>query len=452
MENTNNKIIVRFAPSPTGFLHIGSARVALFNYLFAKQNQAKFILRIEDTDKERSTPEYTQAIFDGLNWLGLDYDGEVLKQSERGEVYKKYLQKLITENKAYLSKEEVKEEGQRAEVIRFRNPNKKVVFQDLIRGQIEFDTTELGDFVIAKSLAEPIFHLAVVVDDFESGVTHIIRGEDHISNTPRHILLQEALGAPTPIYAHLPLILSEQKEKLSKRKHGAMVSLEYYKDNGYLKEALINFIAFLGWNPGDERELFTLPDLIKDFNLTKVQKSGAIFNRIKLNWFNKEYIKRLPVGERETLIMERLDKVWPEVTAVVKSKLLPILTDRISYFAEVENIIQNGEFDFLIKTPDFDIQKVIWKGETTTNTMDYLKEIQKIVTTIPEADFGTETGLKASLWPYAEAKGRGNILWPLRYALSGLERSPDPFVLMKMLGREESLKRLSLAERKLSSL
>ncbi len=198
-------VVTRFAPSPTGYFHAGSYRTALFAYLYARKHAGKFILRIEDTDKERSKKEYEENIVESLKWLGLEHD-EFFRQSDRGEVYKKHIQALIDADKAYLSKETPKDPGGRTEVIRFRNPNKKVTFTDLIRGDITFDTTELGDFVIAKDINEPVFHLVNVVDDFEMGVTHIIRGEDHISNTPRQILTNAALGAPGPFFAHLPLL------------------------------------------------------------------------------------------------------------------------------------------------------------------------------------------------------------------------------------------------------
>ena len=201
------------------------------------------------------------------------------------------------------------EEGQRTEVIRFRNPNKKVKFTDLIRGEIEFDTTELKDFIIAKSLTEPIFHLTNVIDDFESGVTHAIRGEDHISNTPRQILIFEAIGGQAPIYAHLPLILSETREKLSKRKHGEIVSIEYYRKEGYLPEAMLNFLALLGWNPGTDKEIYTLDELIQDFSLERVNKSGARFNPAKAKWFNGQHLKtidsRLLVDDLKSILDEK---------------------------------------------------------------------------------------------------------------------------------------------------
>src|ERR1035437_1175772 len=293
---TKPKVVTRFAPSPTGFLHIGSVRTALFSYLYARQNNGKFVLRIEDTDKARSTPEFEKDIMEGLEWLGLKHD-EFFRQSERADIHKKYLQTLIDKGIAYISKEKVEKEGDREEVIRFKNPNKKVAFDDLIRGKVEFDTTELGDFVIAKSLNEPVFHFAVVADDFDAGITHVIRGEDHISNTPRQILIQEAIGAPRPIYAHLPLILAEDRSKLSKRKHGETVSLKFYRDQGYLKEALNNFVGMLGWNPAYDEELLSLDDFVQKFTIEKVQKGGAIFNVEKLKWLNREYIKKMPADE-----------------------------------------------------------------------------------------------------------------------------------------------------------
>ena len=273
------KVAVRMAPSPTGNFHVGGARTALFNFLFARKNNGKFILRIEDTDKERSKKEFEDDIFESLEWLGLKYD-EFYRQSERGEIYKNYVEKMLNNDSVYEAEDKV---------IRFRNPNKKVKFNDLVRGEIEFDTTELKDFVIAKSADEPLYHLAVVIDDCESGITHVIRGEDHISNTPRQILIQEAIGATRPLYAHLPLILAQDRSKLSKRKHGESVSLGYYRDKGYSPEAVINYLALLGWNPGTEQEIFTLEELINVFDLSRVHKGGAIFDEKKLAWVNRKH-------------------------------------------------------------------------------------------------------------------------------------------------------------------
>jgi len=353
------EVRTRFAPSPTGFLHIGSARTALFNYLFAKKNQGSFVLRIEDTDIERSKPEYERDIMDSLKWLGIEWDegpdisGDCgpYRQSERLNIYAKYLKKLLDENKAYycfcseeeleaqrqyqmsigepprysgkcsqLSKNEIKKflsEGKKY-IIRFKVPPKKVKFIDLVRGELEFDAGLIGDFPIArlpsparppasslagevgrgakatggqaKNLEIPLYNFAVVVDDFEMKMSHIIRGEDLLPNTPKQILLQEILGLPIPKYAHLPLILGIDRSKLGKRHRSAPIS--EYRKMGYLPETLVNFMAFLGWNPGEEREIYSLPSLIKEFSLERVQKGGATFNIKRLDFLNGFYIRQ----------------------------------------------------------------------------------------------------------------------------------------------------------------
>lgn len=282
----SQKIITRFPPSPTGYLHIGGARTALFNYLFTKKNDGIMYLRFEDTDKERSKKEYEDDIFEGLNWLGLTYTlPDIARQSERTEVYKRYFQTLLDKGLAYEAEESKDNPGKK--VVRFKNPNKKITFTDLIRKEVTFDTTELGDFVIAKNVDEPLYHLAVVVDDYEMGVTHIIRGEDHISNTPRQILILEALGFERPTYAHIPLILAPDRTKLSKR-HGA-VSVNEYRKQGIMPQALVNYLALLGWNPGTDQEIFTLDELVKVFDLSRVHKGGAIFDEKKLAWVNRKH-------------------------------------------------------------------------------------------------------------------------------------------------------------------
>jgi glutamyl-tRNA synthetase len=438
-----NKVVTRFAPSPTGLFHVGSARTALFSYLYAKQNGGNFLLRIEDTDEARGKPEWTQMIYDSMKWLNMDFI-QSYTQSERKDVYKKYLEKLISENKAYISKEEVKEEGQRTEVIRFRNPNKKVKFTDLIRGDIEFDTTELGDFIIAKSLSEPIFHFTNVVDDMDSGITHAIRGEDHISNTPRHILIFEALGGKPPIYGHLPLMLSETREKLSKRKHGEIVSVSYYQKEGYLPEALINFLALCGWNPGTEQEILSMAELIEKFDIMKVQKSGAIFNKEKLLWMNKEYIKKLPEERLRKEIGDRL-KVKYTYTDELLNKVIHIIAERISTFGELEKCVTEGEFDYFFQAPVPIKEMLIWKKDTDFEIpKKNLQIISEIIEKISETDFTIES-LKTILMPKADELGKGSVLWPLRACLSGKDKSPDPFTLLSILGKEESLKRIQTA-------
>jgi len=446
MSKTNN-IITRFAPSPTGFLHIGGARSALFNYLYTKQKGGKILLRIEDTDLERNKEEFTEGIFRAFEWLGLKFD-ETKKQSDNFPIHRKYLEKLIENGHAYFSKEEVLEEGQREEVIRFKNPNKTIIFTDLIRGEVSVDTTDLGDFVIAKSLDEPVFHLSNVVDDILMNVTHIIRGEEHLANTPRQILIWEAIGErERATYAHIPLILSETKEKLSKRKHGEIVSVEHYRNNGYLKEAFINFLAFLGWNPGGEREIYSLEELISKFDIERVQKGGAVFNIEKLNWFNKEYIKLQSEAEQ----LEYLKKYLPEAekyTSNMLEKLRPVLVDRLSYYGELKKMKEDGELDFYLEAPAYNNpSEIIWKKSDKDNAVINLNLIKDVLAGSKEVEECWE-----EIYKLAEEKGKGDILWPLRYALSGKDKSPDPKSLLNILGKEESLLRIDNALKALANL
>jgi len=389
-------------------------RTALFNYLFARKYDGKLILRVEDTDKERSKKEYEDNILDGLKWLGISYD-EIYHQSERVDVHKKYLQKMIKEGSAYEAEESKDRTGK---IIRFKNPNTKVSFNDSVRGNIEFDTTDLGDFVIAKNLNTPLFHLAVVVDDFEMGVTHIIRGEDHISNTPRQILIQRAIDAPEPQYAHIPLILAPDRSKLSKR-HGA-VSVMEFKEKGYLPEAMVNFLALIGWNPGDERELFTIEELVKEFSLEKVQKSGAIFNTEKLDWINKEYIKKMSSGE----IMEKIEVCMPEsvrniegVTCDKFEKILPVIVERINVFSDIEKMAESGELQYFFSQPKYEKEGLFWKDERDAEkTKERIEKVINILQEISAEDFTAEK-TKKSIWDYATEEGRGSVLWPMRFAL-----------------------------------
>ncbi|MEK7558533.1 MAG: glutamate--tRNA ligase family protein [Patescibacteria group bacterium] len=437
MKTNPQNPVVRIAPSPTGYLHIGTARAALFNFLFARHNGGKFILRIEDTDKERGKKEYEENIINALSWLGLKWD-EFYRQSERTEIYKKYLKKLVDEGKAYISKETPKKAGDRSEVIRFKNPNKKIKFQDIVRGDIEFDTTELGDFVIAKSLEEPLYHLAVVADDFEMGVTHVIRGEDHISNTPRQILILEGIGAPRPKYAHIPLVLAPDRSKLSKR-HGAVAVSEYR----YQGEAVVNYLALLGWNPGIEQEIFSLDELVNLFDLNKIQKGGAIFDIEKLKWINREYLKR-----KTSLIEEEIKKSMPNIKKEMVEKLVPLVVGRVSVLHEIGPLLVGGELDFFT-TPECEKEKLIWKGSNDVNTKQHLEKILEILENSPEKSFEKPENIKAMIWEYAEREGRGNVLWPMRYALTGKDKSPDPFTAASILGKEETLRRLKAALEKL---
>lgn len=459
----NQGVRVRFAPSPTGTIHVGTARTALFNFLFAKKHGGKMILRIEDTDKERSKKEYEDDILEGLKWLSISYD-KLYRQSERTAIYKKYLEQLISAGSAYLSKEEASEEGlpapqntasrqtgKRGEVIRFKNPGKTVTFHDLIRGDISFDTTELGDFVIAKDLETPLYNFAVVVDDFDMGITHIIRGEDGISNTPRQILIQEALNAPRPLYAHIPFILAPDRSKLSKR-HGA-VSVTEYRDLGFLPEALVNFLALIGWNPGDEREIFSTEELAKEFTLEKVQKSGAIFNIEKLRWMNKEYLKKMPIAEFKKRALECIPdsiRALPGFNEKKFDAVLEIVGERMSTFKDIVSMAEAGEIDYYFVMPEYPKEKLLWKGENDiAKTKARLTQTLNILKTLNEISFTAEK-IKDALWDYATEEGRGSVLWPMRMALSGKDKSPDPFILAETLGKNETEQRLLQAIEKCS--
>ena len=431
------KYRTRIAPSPTGKLHIGTARTALFSYLFAKQNGGEFILRIEDTDKERSTKEYEENIIDSLAWLELNYS-EIYRQSERTAIYKKYLTDMVEKGLAYVSQEKEIKAGGRSEVIRFKNPNKVVKFKDLIRGEVSFDTTELGDFVLAKDFDTPLFHLAVVVDDYEMTISHVIRGEDHISNTPRQILIAEAIGAPVPTYAHLPLILAPNKSKMSKR-DGA-VAISDYRDAGYLKDAMINFMALLGWSPqsggaGDEEDIFSLEDLENKFKLEAVNKSGAVFNIEKLDWLNSQYIKKMSHTDLE----EKVTVYLPELSTLPdlrKKAFLNLITERISKFSDLEKLKAEGEWDYLFKRPE-EVPLELVKSTL------YLKELITLLDDISEEEFTAEK-VRGAIWDFATEKGRGEVLGPMRVVLSGRKQSPDPFVIAQILGKKETLDRLEL--------
>jgi len=451
-----SKIRVRFAPSPTGPLHIGSARTTLFNYLFAKKNKGDFILRIEDTDKKRSKPKYEKDILESLEWLGLKWD-EKYKQSQRLKTYQKYLKKLLDSGQAY-----------KKDIIWFKNPNKKIVFNDLIRGKVEFDSSIFNDFSLAKNLNEPLYNFAAVVDDYEMKISHVIRGEDHISNTPKQILIYQALGLSIPQFAHLPLILGPDKSKLSKR-HGA-VSVSEYKTQGYLPEALINFMALLGWNPGDDKEIFSLKELVKEISLEKIQKGGAMFNIDKLDWFNGYYIRQMSLDKLTDLCVPYLIKAGL-LEPKFKSKQYPpaygAYFPEISYGEKLEKIIgleqermkklsEIGELtEYFFKEPKYKAILLKWpraqrarlKKKEKKEIINSLNLLEKILSKTGEGDFQAEK-LKKIIMSEAEKTGdKGKMLWPLRVALTGREKSPGPFEIGEILGKEKTLKRIKYAKK-----
>jgi len=438
-----SKVRVRIAPSPTGYFHIGTARTALFNYLYAKQQGGTFVLRIEDTDKERGKKEYEDDIYAQMEWLGLSFD-EKYVQSEHVGRHKELLKRLVDEDKAYISKEPRKDdETQTVEVVRLRNPGKVVTFTDVIRGDISFDTTELKDFVLARSIDDPLYHFAVVVDDGDAGITHVIRGEDHISNTPRQILIQEALGFPRPVYAHLPLILAPDRTKMSKRKH--QTSVKDFRARGYMAEAMVNFMALLGWSEGQgDKEIYTLEELVNAFSLEGIHKGGAVFNEEKLRWYNREYLLRLPENEFDARALEALKESLSNRVSFnedMAAKIVPILKERVHIWSDVADAAAQGEYDYYFQAPSLDAARISDKKSTPEETKAHLTHAIEVLNTITDADFNAEI-IKAALWDYATEKGRGAVLWPIRYSLSGREKSPDPFVLSQILGKREVLNRL----------
>jgi glutamyl-tRNA synthetase len=450
-------VVTRIPPSPTGRLHIGTARTALFNYLYARHEGGRVVFRSEDTDRARSKKEFEDEIIEGLEWLGLSWDGEITRQSARTERYKELLHKAIADGHAYLSKEPAKDDpGREVEVVRLKNPGREVVFEDLVRGPINTHTGELGDFVIARSIDDPLYHFAVVVDDLDAGVTHVIRGEDHISNTARQILIQEALGAPRPQYAHLPLILDEKRAKLSKR-NGA-TSLMDYRAEGFLPEAMVNYLALLGWNPGGEREDFSLSELVEEFSLAGIQKSGAAWDRAKLLSVNQRWMRKL---NEEQFLARLAERPSPEKSgeaatafehfagssAAKQAAVIILLKERAQTLSGARAMLE-GELKCLFEKPALEKAQLLAKEAVTGSTSGYLMQAKEALENLP-AD-STADAIKAALMPLADANpkekgGRGAVLWPLRYALSGQEKSPDPFTLVSILGKEESLSRITTA-------
>ncbi|MDD3531132.1 MAG: glutamate--tRNA ligase family protein [Candidatus Pacebacteria bacterium] len=438
-------IVTRFAPSPTGYLHAGNYRTAVFAYLFAKHSGGRFIVRIEDTDVARSKPEYEANIFEALAWLNLPVD-ERYRQSEHRPRHRELLEKLVALGAAYVSKETPEKEGDREEVIRFRNPGGAITFTDIIRGDITTDVNDLGDFIIARSYDEPVFHFAVAVDDSDEEVTHVIRGADHISNTARQLLIQRALGFPTPLYAHLPLIMDSSHKKLSKRS-GAKALTEY-RDLGVLPEALLNYLSFLGWNPGDEREYLSKEELIEAFDLVRVQKGSAVFDEVKLFSVNQHWMRTLSDDE----FFSRLSGHLPPngFTPEKIRKAIPLLKERAQTFEEARELL-TGELSCLFEAPEPERERLIAKElpDCPEMTISALQCLLGALKAVPEG--ASAEAAKEALMPLADAEeakqkgGRGAVLWPLRYALSGQDRSPDPFTLISILGTSESLARIEKA-------
>ncbi|MDO8557290.1 MAG: glutamate--tRNA ligase [Candidatus Jorgensenbacteria bacterium] len=466
---------VRFAPSPTGFFSLGNARTALFNWLFARHEGGEFLLRIEDTDKERSTKEFEEDVIAGLRWIGLDWDGSITRQSERLDLYEKYLRQLVAERKAYhcfcteeeleaeyqgflsqglipkysgkcshLKEEEVqtKLKSGLPSVIRIVMPSKTAVFNDIIRGKIEFKTELFGDIIIAKGFRSPLYNFAAVVDDFEMQVTDVIRGEDHLSNTPKQMIIQEALGFPSVHYAHLPLILGPDRKKLSKRY--AAASINDFRREGYIPEAMVNFLALLGWHPERDREVLSRAEIVSEFSLKRVQKASAVYNEEKLNWLNANYLKNMDANK----FIEVLKPFVPGEWLLEKDLLhraLPLVRERITKLSEF-----SGLADYFFSVPEYAKELLIWKEGTLERTTESLREIAESLEKISARQFNKEA-VQSALDPLTLKFGRGEVYWPLRAALSGRVASPGPLELTEAFGKTETLSRIMLALEKIKS-
>jgi len=473
------KIRTRFAPSPTGYLHIGSLRTALFNYLFARQNQGEFMLRIEDTDQQRLVEGAAEALLETLERLGLKPDGKIEHQSKRLPLYQKAADRLVRKGLAYpcfcsserleklrqeqqankqvpkydghcrhLDPEEVaqrlKSVGDK-HVIRFKIPANQIIQgQDIVYGKISVKTDDLDDFVLIKTDNFPTYHLANIVDDHLMEISHVIRGEEWLPSFPKHILLYQALEYSLPQFAHLPLLLNADKSKLSKRQGD--VAVEDFLTKGYLPEALINYVALLGWNPGTEQELFLLQQLIKQFSLEKINKAGAVFDVNKLNWFNAEYI-RLIITESS----ERYQQLVKQSQAYLPGHedraddVLKLFGSRINYLAEISELSK-----FLFAVPDYPAEMLIFKKSDKQKTDQGINLALGSLAKLNKNDWRLEK-LNITLEDIATKHGLtpGDIFWPVRVALSGQEKSPSPSEILETLGKEESLQRIKMAINKL---
>ncbi|MFN1834736.1 glutamate--tRNA ligase [Balneola sp. MJW-20] len=489
---------VRFAPSPTGFLHIGGLRTALYNYLFARHHGGKFILRIEDTDQARYVEGAEDDIIDSLLWAGIDYDegpkreGDYgpYRQSERKYMYHEYAEKLIEEGHAYYAfdtTEEIDEMRERLKksgnpspkydsitrqsmknsltlpqdevqkkledgdeyVVRLKVPRKEEVrFEDEIRGVVSFDTSGLDDQVLLKSDGMPTYHLANVVDDHTMGITHVIRGEEWLSSTPKHILLYNAFGWEPPKMAHLPLIMSPSGGKLSKRKaesEGIPVNTKDYIAGHYIPEALVNFLAYLGWSPGDDSEIHSMEELCELFTLDRVSKGGAVFNFKKLMWYNENYIREHSVEELMTDVKELAAEAgWDISDEEYLKQVIELLHERVS---KIDEFISMG--DFFYNAPSEYDEKAAkkWKDDSVTLISDYKESISALA----EGEFDAAT-LKSKLEEVIEAHevGFGKLAMPLRLAVTGQGFGPDLFPSIEMLGKEETVSRIDAAVQRLS--
>ena len=419
--------VVRFAPSPTGFLHIGGARTCLFNWLYARNTQGKFVLRIEDTNKAKSEQRYLDEILESMKWLGMDWD-EIYYQSERFDIYREYAEKLLSEGKAYADGEAI--------IYKVREDT-RIRFFDLLRGEIAVEPEQVKDQVLIKSDGSPAYNFCCVVDDALMEMTHIIRGDDHIANTPKQILLYEALGFKLPKFVHIPMIHGEDGSKMSKR-HGATAITEY-RNQGFLPEALINYLALLGWNPGNNKEIFSITELIKIFSLKRINKTAAIFDMNKLNWINGQYIKAYDSEKLYTLIETYLKKsgvVSEDVDREWLAGLIGLYKTRfhtVNHFLELTRFFFEDSINY-----DRDAAEKFLQGETAA---DKLEAFRKMAEEISSFDIKTIEDESRGLVEKLGIK-TADMIHPLRVALTGVTVSPGIFEVMYFLGKDKVLARL----------
>ena len=439
------KTRVRFAPSPTGYLHIGSARTALFNWLYARHTGGEFILRIEDTDLERSKQEFLDEILGSLKWLGLDYDGELTLQSKRLDIYRSRAKELLDKGFAYEAEGEIRDkEGNvikdskriTQKAIIFKVPQGKIVrINDLVHGPIDISSDTIKDQVMIKSDGFPTYNFACVIDDADMGITHVIRGDDHISNTPKQILFYEAFEFKQPGFGHVPLILGKDKSRMSKR-HGA-TSIREYKEAGYLPQAMVNFISLLGWAPGNDREILNLDEIVKEFDIKNVKSVNAVFDIEKLTWMNGQYINKFTDEEFLKLLEPGLkERGW--VCDLKTAHLFKERARTLSDFFDWASYVFTDE----VKYEDEAVRKRIKKEgvenilKCVTEKLSALKDFNAATIEAACRELADELKIKAA-----------DIIHPVRVAVSGRAMGPGLFELLEVLGREKVLKRLELAKK-----
>ncbi|VGO16505.1 Glutamate--tRNA ligase [Pontiella desulfatans] len=425
------KVRTRFAPSPTGHVHIGNMRAAIYNWLFARHMGGEFLLRVEDTDRERSTPEAIQTLLEAMEWLKLDVDGEPLYQSTRMEAHLEAAEMLLSKGMAY--KEDKGGTGQ-GECIIFKMPGTDSTFEDGIKGTLSKAAENMQDFVIVRSNGTPVFHLANVLDDIEQGVTHVIRGDDHVENTFRHIALYKALGAEVPNFAHLPMIVNAQGKPYSKRDGDAFVG--DFREKGFLGDALFNYLALLGWSPGDDREVMSRDEMVEAFTLERCQSSAAQVDLKKLTWMNGEYMLKLPEEEFDSMAFAELEKAGIEAEPEYAQRVFGLVRERVKTVADLAPMV--GYFF----TDDYAYdEKAVKKKIQKDGVADILAQLKELLAALEVFD---EASTDQALHDFVEASGLGfgAVMAPARIAVSGIQSGPDLFPMLDVLGRERVLKRI----------